>query len=77
MGRSKRASFCAIHESVATSTTAAPPTSAGTSMTTVGSSTNYNINQDGTVTYQVLFEITISNGAFSSGTFDLFSAGTE
>ena len=46
-------------------------------MTTVGSSTNYNINQDGTVTYQVLFEITISNGAFSSGTFDLFSAGTE
>jgi hypothetical protein len=65
------------YDSAASSTTAAPPTSAGASMTTSGSFKNFDINQDGTVTYQVLFEITRTSSTQIDTLFMLSSGGND
>lgn len=65
------------YESAASSNTAAPPTSGGTSVTTSGSGTNHDINQDGSVTYKVLFEITRTSSTQVDTLFKLSSGVTD
>lgn len=66
----------ARYETAGSSTTAAPPTAAGNGITTSGSTTFYDINQNGAVNYKVLFEITRTSAGQIDTLFTLTSGVT-